>query len=167
MLKFSTFPVGGCWGYSILGAVHKLCCLKGGGGGQKLPILLSKKTTKRGGGAILRRHSVWTTPYCFQNWFMKLKFPNLLKPLGTIIQQNYCCLYPSEVIYFAPFTMILRHPVLWILILTSIISKEYLRPLFLGAFHFVTIPYDFENSILAAAKGQTISEWIYEVIVSP
>ena len=28
-----------------LGAVHKLCRLKGGGG-QKLPILLSKKTTK-------------------------------------------------------------------------------------------------------------------------
>ena len=53
-----------------LGAVYKLCRLKGGGRGQKLPILLSKKTTKRvgGGGAgqklqILRRHSLWTAPY--------------------------------------------------------------------------------------------------------
>ena len=39
-----------------------------GGRGQKLPILLSKKTTKRGGGGqkspILRRHSLWTAPYC-------------------------------------------------------------------------------------------------------
>ena len=49
-----------------LGAVHKLCRLKGGGG-KILPILLSKKTTKRGGGGqkllILRRHSLWTAPY--------------------------------------------------------------------------------------------------------
>ena len=34
----------------LLGAVHKLCRLKGGGEGQKLPNLPSKKTTKRGGG---------------------------------------------------------------------------------------------------------------------
>ena len=36
----------------LLGAVHKLCRLKGGGQGrgQPLPILLSKKTTKGGGG---------------------------------------------------------------------------------------------------------------------
>ena len=27
--------------------------------------------------------------YFFENWFMNLKFPNLLKPLGTTIQQNY------------------------------------------------------------------------------
>ena len=40
---------------------------------------------------------------------MKLKFPNLLKPLGTIFQQNYWSFYPSELIYFALFTM--RHPV--------------------------------------------------------
>ena len=40
---------------------------------------------------------------------MKLKFPNLLKQLGTMIQQNYWCFYPSELIYFALFTM--RHPV--------------------------------------------------------
>ena len=48
--------------------------------------------------------------YFFGNWFVKLKFPNLLKPVGTIIQQNYWSLYPSELIYFALFTM--RHPVL-------------------------------------------------------
>ena len=40
---------------------------------------------------------------------MKLKFPNLLKPLGNIIQQNDWSSYPSELIYFALFTM--RHPV--------------------------------------------------------
>ena len=47
--------------------------------------------------------------YFFENWFMKLKFPNLLKPLGTIFQQNYWSFYPSELIYFVLFTM--RHPV--------------------------------------------------------
>ena len=41
---------------------------------------------------------------------MKLKFPDLLKPLGNIIQQNYLSFYPSELIYFALFTM--RHPVI-------------------------------------------------------
>ena len=45
----------------------------------------------------------------FENWLMKHKFPNLLKPLGTIIQQNYWSFYPSDLIYFAIFTM--RHPV--------------------------------------------------------
>ena len=38
-----------------IGAVHKLCRLKGGGGGQKLPILLSKKKPKRGEGVKNRR----------------------------------------------------------------------------------------------------------------
>ena len=47
--------------------------------------------------------------YFFENWFMKLKFPNLLKPLGTKILQYYWSFYPSELIYFAHFTM--RHPV--------------------------------------------------------
>ena len=47
--------------------------------------------------------------YFFEDWFMKLKIYNLLKPLGTITQQNYWSFYPSELIYFAFFTM--RHPV--------------------------------------------------------
>ena len=47
--------------------------------------------------------------YFFENWFMKLKIYNLLKPLGTITQQNYWSFYPSELIYFAFFTM--RHTV--------------------------------------------------------
>ena len=48
--------------------------------------------------------------YFFENWFMKIKIYNLLKPLGTIIQQNYWSFYPpSELIYFIFFTM--RHPV--------------------------------------------------------
>ena len=46
--------------------------------------------------------------YFFENWFMKLKFSNLLKLLGTIIQHNYGSFYHSELIYFALFTM--RHP---------------------------------------------------------
>ena len=48
--------------------------------------------------------------YFFENWFMKLIIHNLLKPLGTITQQNYWSFYSSELIYFAFFTM--RHPVL-------------------------------------------------------
>ena len=47
--------------------------------------------------------------YFFENWFMKLKIYNLLKPLGTITQQNYWSFFSSELIYFAFFTM--RHPV--------------------------------------------------------
>ena len=47
--------------------------------------------------------------YFFENWFMTLKIYKLLKPLRTIIQQNYWSFYPSELIYFAFFTM--RHPV--------------------------------------------------------
>ena len=41
--------------------------------------------------------------YFFENWLMKLKFPNLLKPLGTIIKQNYWSFYHSELFYFAFF----------------------------------------------------------------
>ena len=40
---------------------------------------------------------------------MKLKFPHLLKPLGTIIQQNYWFFYPSEPFSYDHFNMI--HPV--------------------------------------------------------
>ena len=40
---------------------------------------------------------------------MKLKILNLLKPLGTIIKQNYWSFSPSELIYFIFFNM--RHPV--------------------------------------------------------
>ena len=47
--------------------------------------------------------------YFFEIWSIKLKFPNILKPLRTMIQQNYWSFYPSELIYFAFFTM--RHPV--------------------------------------------------------
>ena len=47
--------------------------------------------------------------YFFENWLMKLKCPNLLKPLGTIIQQNYWSFYPSEPFSFVHFNMI--HPV--------------------------------------------------------
>jgi hypothetical protein len=40
---------------------------------------------------------------------MKLKCPNLLKPLGTIIQENYQPFYPSEPFRITHFNM--RHPV--------------------------------------------------------
>ena len=55
---------------------------QGGRGGQKLPILLCKKTTKREGGCqkspILRRHSLWTTPFeNAQRWMGQNTFPIL------------------------------------------------------------------------------------------
>jgi hypothetical protein len=47
--------------------------------------------------------------YFFENWLIKLKFPNLPNPLGIIIQKNDGSFYPSERIYFIYFDM--RHPV--------------------------------------------------------
>ena len=47
--------------------------------------------------------------YFFQNWLMKLKCPNLLKPLDTIIQENCQPFYPSEPFRILRFQM--RHPV--------------------------------------------------------
>ena len=47
--------------------------------------------------------------YFFENWFMKFKCPNLLKPLKFIIQQNYRSFYTSEPSTLAHFNM--RHPV--------------------------------------------------------
>ena len=47
--------------------------------------------------------------YFFQNWLMKLKCPNLLKPLDTIIQEKYQPFYPSEPFIITRFQM--RHPV--------------------------------------------------------
>ena len=45
---------------------------------------------------------------------MKLKCPNLLKPLDTIIQENYQPFYPSEPFRILRFQM--RHPVVHILL---------------------------------------------------
>ena len=50
--------------------------------------------------------------YFFQIKLMKLKCPNLLKPLDTIIQENYQPFYPSEPFRILRFQM--RHPVCWI-----------------------------------------------------
>ena len=47
--------------------------------------------------------------YFFEKWLMKLKCPNLLKPLGTLIQENYRSFYPSEPLRIPRFNM--RHPV--------------------------------------------------------
>ena len=47
--------------------------------------------------------------YFLINWVKKLKCPQLLKPLGTIIQQNYWSFYLSETIQKARFNV--RHPV--------------------------------------------------------
>ena len=44
-----------------------------------------------------------------KNWWMKLKCPILLKPLDTIIQENYQSCYPSEPLRITRFKM--RHPV--------------------------------------------------------
>ena len=48
--------------------------------------------------------------YFFENWLMKLKCPILLKPLDTMIQENYWSFYPSEPFRITRFTM--RHPVI-------------------------------------------------------
>ena len=42
----------------------------------------------------------------FRTSFKKLKCPHLLKPLGTIIQQNYWSFYPPEPFSFVHFNMI-------------------------------------------------------------
>ena len=47
--------------------------------------------------------------YFFKNWPMKLKCPILLKPLDTVIQENYQPFYPSEPFRITRFKM--RHPV--------------------------------------------------------
>ena len=47
--------------------------------------------------------------YFFENWWIKLKCPLLLKPLGTIVQENSQSFYPSEPFRIIHFTM--RHPV--------------------------------------------------------
>ena len=47
--------------------------------------------------------------YSFKNWLMKLKCPNLLKALHTIIQENYQPFYPSKPFRITRFQM--RQPV--------------------------------------------------------
>ena len=44
--------------------------------------------------------------YFFENWGIKLKFQNILKPLGTMIQQTYWSFYPSKPSFFIHFNMI-------------------------------------------------------------
>ena len=46
----------------------------------------------------------------FENWWMKLKCPLLLKPLATIVQENSQSFYLSEPFGIYHFTM--RHPVI-------------------------------------------------------
>ena len=47
--------------------------------------------------------------YFFENWLIKLKCPNLLKPLGTIIHQHSQFYYPLEPFSFHHFNV--SHPV--------------------------------------------------------
>ena len=47
--------------------------------------------------------------FFFENWLMKLKCQDLLKPLGTLIHQNPQFYYPLEPFSFNKFNM--RHPV--------------------------------------------------------
>ena len=47
--------------------------------------------------------------YFFENWLIKLNWPNLLNTLGTMIQDNYQSFYLSEPFTLARFNM--RHPV--------------------------------------------------------
>ena len=48
--------------------------------------------------------------YFFENWLLKPKNHNLLKPLGTIIHQNSQFYYPSKPFSFHHFNV--RHPLL-------------------------------------------------------
>ena len=57
--------------------------------------------------------------YFFEKWLMKLKCPNLLKPLGTLIQENYWSFYPSDPSRIPRFNM--RHPVEEVLVYPPII----------------------------------------------
>ena len=45
----------------------------------------------------------------FENWWMKIKRPLLLKPIATIVQENSQFFFPSEPFSISHFTM--RHPV--------------------------------------------------------
>ena len=44
-----------------------------------------------------------------KKWLVKLKCPDFLKPIGTLIQENYWPFYPSEPFRIPRFNM--RHPV--------------------------------------------------------
>ena len=83
-----------------LGAVHKLCRLRGGGGGVKnCRFYLVKRRLRAGGGGqklpILRRHSLWTAPYSsiwqtlsWRSIMAKYwKFRSYLSAIG----KNYLC----------------------------------------------------------------------------
>ena len=59
--------------------------------------------------------------YFFENWLMKHKNHNLLKPLGTVIYWNFQFYYPSEPFSFHHF--IVRHPV-GVLIQDQIITNS-------------------------------------------
>ena len=48
--------------------------------------------------------------YFYENWWMKLKCPLLLKPLATILQENSQSYYPSEPFRISHFAM--RYPVI-------------------------------------------------------
>ena len=91
--------------------------------------------------------------YFFENWFMKLKFPNFLKPLGTIFQ-NYWSFYPSELIYFALFTM--RHPVYDGFIQAMKAGKlailAQIQPKFQFLFHKYLPPWDFSIMTLLLSR---------------
>jgi hypothetical protein len=54
---------------------------------------------------------------------MKLKCPNLLKPLDTIIQENHQPFYPSEPFRITRFQM--RHPVSKYLSITYLLTYKY------------------------------------------
>ena len=75
---------------------------------------------KKMGGRIIKYHVEFLQPflweaveacqcYFLENKLKKLKFPNHLKPLGTIIKERYGSFYPPELFSFHHFVM--RHPV--------------------------------------------------------
>ena len=81
--------------------------------------------------------------YFFENWWMKLKCPLLLKPLATIVQENFQSFYPSEPFRIIHFTM--RHPVINYV---SIFSTTFDTPL-----PYVTNRQHFNNSSLKSTSA--------------
>ena len=103
--------------------------------------------------------------YFFWNWLMKFKCPHLLKPLGTIILQNYWFFYPSEPFGFVHFNMI--YPVVCCLIWGSAHRVIYMFTWMptrkhIGFNHLLQrlIPID----ILFHISGVLVAAWRYPFV---
>ena len=92
--------------------------------------------------------------YFFENWWMKLKCPLVMKPLATIVQENSQSFYPSEPFRISHFTM--RHPVG--LEKNRDSNERVLKPLnfIFILFLFPDLPIEgvFKKNLLKSARAQ-------------